>query len=208
MSGPAHVASIDDLKAFVEQFAKFIDGSRGALDAVDTELRRTLDWLSRDQMGFWKSQLQQRQEVMAQFKGELFRKRVTQFDPGSADLTEQKANLKKAQLKVEEAEAKIKLIHRWSVQLQRAVDDYQSRARQLAQLLEGKPPPSLQMLRGMVEALDAYTALSPVSGLGLDSPGTISRTSQDEQVGEKAAEPMPVDERLGTPDGSQEVEER
>jgi hypothetical protein len=62
---------------------------------------------------------------------------------------------------VEEAEEKLECCRKWGRLLQRALEDYQAPAHQLAALVEGQPPRSVVFLDQVIATLDLYLTLTP-----------------------------------------------
>ena len=64
MSKSANVLSVQTLKDFKLAMINFAEEARNSLSGVDMELRRMRDWLERDQLGYWQSQIKKRQEEL------------------------------------------------------------------------------------------------------------------------------------------------
>lgn len=77
MDSQARVGSLDVFQDVRAAYAKFGDSGRNALIAVDLEIRRMLDWLEKDQVGYWKGEIRRREEKLNEAKTALHRKRIT-----------------------------------------------------------------------------------------------------------------------------------
>ena len=116
------VYRIDAIKLFRERLATFGEDAKNALISVDMDTRRTVDFILREQPMHWKAQLKKRHEVLQQAKAELFRRKLAEINPGSLDDTMQREAVRKAEMRVQEAEQKLEKIKKWATPLQQAVD--------------------------------------------------------------------------------------
>ena len=96
MSQSANVRSVDAIKDFRVALTNFGEDARNALSAIEMEIRRTRDWLQRDQLMYWQTQLKRRNEQMSMARTELHRRRLSQANSDAISDTEQKENLKAA----------------------------------------------------------------------------------------------------------------
>src|SRR3981081_4646807 len=71
MSSQADVRSIDSLKDFRVALALFSEEALAALGAVNSEVRRTIQWLQHDRREYWQQQIKRRREQVAEAKGEV-----------------------------------------------------------------------------------------------------------------------------------------
>jgi hypothetical protein len=163
MSTSANVLSIDAVKDFHAAMCQFCEDARDALGSIDLETRRVREWLTHEQMGYWRRELLDRQDEVQQAKAALFRKQLGAISGREPDLLEEKDAVRAAQRRVEEAEDKIELCRRWERQVQRALEEYEPAASQLAALVEGQPPRCVVHLDQVIAALEAYVAAGGVA---------------------------------------------
>jgi hypothetical protein len=172
MSQGANVRSIESLKRFKVALINFADEGKNSLNGVDMEVRRTHDWLVRDQVFYWKSQVKQRQEALAQARSELHRRQISQMGSDAVSDTEQKEAVREAQRRLREAEDKVERVKRWVPVLEHAIAEYHSQTRPLGDRLSGGLERSLLLLDRMVDALDAYVSIAPPSAPRVDTDGS------------------------------------
>ena len=86
MALPVDVSSIDVLRSVREAFVLFADDARHALGAMESELRRAIDWLTHDQRLYWLGEVKRRTEYLSSAKAELSRKQLG-VAPGSSGRT-------------------------------------------------------------------------------------------------------------------------
>lgn len=171
MSRSANVLSIQTLKDFKLAMCLFAEDARSALSNVDMELRRTRDWLERDQLGYWQSQIKKRSEDLMQARADLHKRKISQQGSEAVSDAEQKEALREAQKRLRAAEEKVVLIRRLIPQLHHAIDEYHSHSQPLGDHLTGGFERSLATIERMVLSLEAYVATTAPSAPRLDDMG-------------------------------------
>src|SRR5688572_11798879 len=99
------VQAIQDVKAAL---AVFVQQAGGALEEVDLEIRRVLDWVLNEQPGYWQRQIRQSEEAVNQARIDLHRCRLSKGTKDyTPDCSEQKDALRRAQQRLEDAREKL-----------------------------------------------------------------------------------------------------
>src|SRR5918997_5879975 len=155
----ANVRSVEALKDFKNALIAYAEEARNALNGVDMDVRRTRDWLERDQFMYWQMQVKKRNEQVSQARADLFKRQISQSGSGSVSDTDQKEALRLAIQRLRQAEEKVEKVKRWQPVLQHAISEYNSAARPLGDRISGDLVASLALLDRMVASLDAYMAL-------------------------------------------------
>lgn len=164
MALPVDVRSVDVLRAIREAFILFTDDSKHALDSMESEVRRCIDWLTHDQRIYWQNEVKRRKEKVSEAKAELHRKQISNMHGQNAHDSEQREGVREAVRRLEEAEDKVENVHRWLPLVERAVMEYNGQARPFADMLEFDAKSAIDALDRMITALDEYMALTaPVS---------------------------------------------
>jgi hypothetical protein len=169
MSRSANVLSTQTLTDFKLVMCNFAEEARNALSGVDMELRRMRDWLERDQLGYWQSQVKRRQEDLMQARADLHKRKISQQGSEAVSDADQKEALRLAQRRLQVAEEKVQLVKKLIPQLHHAIDEYHSHSQPLGDHLSGGFEKSLFTMDKMVGALDAYLALRAPSAPSLSS---------------------------------------
>ncbi len=219
MSRSANVLSLETLKAFKLVMCNFAEEARSSLSGVDMELRRFRDWLERDQLGYWQSQVKKRSEELMQARSDLHRRKISQQGSEAVSDAEQKEALREATRRLRVAEEKVVLVKRLIPQLHHAIDEYHSHSQPLGDHLAGGFEKSLFGLGKMIESLEGYLALkaptapqfssAPETGGPATTSAGASTTAQTgaatdgepattETPGEQAQAAAPADENLVT----------
>jgi len=181
MSRSANVLSTQTLTDFKLVMCNFAEEARNALSGVDMELRRMRDWLERDQLGYWQSQVKRRQEELMQARSDLHKRKISQQGSDAVSDADQKEAVRIAQRRLQVAEEKVQLVKKLIPQLHHAIDEYHSHSQPLGDHLSGGFEKSLFTMEKMIGALDAYLALKAPTAPRLDSAsasGPASAASQ------------------------------
>jgi hypothetical protein len=179
MSKSANVLSIQTLKDFKVAMINFAEDARNSLSGCDMELRRMRDWLERDQLGYWQSQIKKREEQLMQARADLHKRKISQQGSDAVSDAEQKENLREAQRRLRVAEEKYASIKRLIPFLHHAIDEYHSHSQPLGDHLAGGFEKSLFTMEKMIQSLQAY--------LALQAPTAPSMPSASETTGATAA---------------------
>jgi chromosome segregation ATPase len=156
MSQTARVGSIESLKALHAALTRLGPEAREALGAAEIEIRRVFDYVH-DQLKYWQRQVEKRQEDVNRARSDLAHARAIRQGERSG-YVEQEIALRKAQVRLREAEDKVVVVRRWLVHLPQAVSEYEGPARRLAGLLDADLKQGLAILERKINILDAYAA--------------------------------------------------
>ena len=158
MSRSANVLSVQTLKDFKVTMINFAEEARNSLGGVDMELRRMRDWLERDQLSYWQTQVKRRNEAVMQARSDLHRRKITQQGSDAVSDAEQKEALREAMRRLRVAEEKVALVKRLIPMLQRAIAEYHSHSQPLGDHLSGGFERGMASLERMILSLEAYLA--------------------------------------------------
>ena len=170
MSQSARVSSLDALKALHASLARYGPEAQEALGAADIEIRRVFDFLH-DQLKHWQRQVEKRQEDVNRARGDLAHARAMRKGERSG-YVEQEIALRKAQVRLREAEDKVVVTKRWLLHLPQAVNEYEGPARRLGGLLDADLKQGLAVLENKIAILEAYMAVQAAPPPPAASGGT------------------------------------
>lgn len=167
MTQSASVRSIDAIRDWKEALCVFKADAAEALCANDMEIRRFYDWLD-EQTRYWQNEVRRREDLVVQARNDLVRKKMMVTPAGrEPDTTEEQKALRKAQMLLQHAEAKVQQARKLAPVIHRAVEEYQAPARRLGGILDGELPRGLALLDAKLAALNAYLAtLAPRTETG------------------------------------------
>jgi chromosome segregation ATPase len=163
MSQGANVRSVEAIQAFKIALINFAEDARNALGSVDMEIRMVRNWLVRDQLSYWQSQIKRCQERLAMARTELHRRKLSQSNSDAVSDTEQKEAVRDAQRRLQEAEDKVMRIKRWIPILEHAISEYDSQSQPLGDRLSGSFVATLNLIDRMLDALDSYLSTAAPS---------------------------------------------
>jgi hypothetical protein len=154
----ARVFSIDSLEALHLALSRFSDDAREALSAASLEIQRVKNTIEA-KLKYWMREIERCREEVNRAKADLSFRKSTQNEGRTTGATEQELALKKAQMKLKEAEEKAAICRRWLTVLPDAIKDYEGPARQLGGFLDGEVRRGLELLKKQSETLKEYTTM-------------------------------------------------
>ncbi len=161
MGQPARVKSIDALQAMSAALVCFHDDACSALDDLDMELRRALQWISQDCPGYWKQELRLAKDGVTEARLQLENARMfRRIAEEHGSFVEEKKALERAKRRVQIAESKVEAIPHWAMMIERAVNEYRASRSQFAGWLDSDFPRAVAALSRMISDLEAYVRLA------------------------------------------------
>jgi hypothetical protein len=165
MGQAARVKSIDALQAMSATLSNFHDDARSALDDLEMELRRALQWINQDCPGYWKQEMRLARDALTEAtlqleNAKMFR-RIT--DEHKSFIEEKKA-VDRAKRRLHIAEEKVAAIPHWATMIERAVNEFRGSRSQFANWLDADYPRAVAMLSRMINDLEAYVRLEAPAG--------------------------------------------
>jgi hypothetical protein len=154
MSVSANVRSVDRLARLREALARFGVDAQAALAAADQAVRRAEQQLE-ERLDYWRQMVHRRQEEVAQARAALSHARAL-HDGQSVGCVEQELELRRAQLRLREAEDKVTITRRWLLQWPVLVKELEASARSLSGFVEADLRQGVVLLDNKVAALQAY----------------------------------------------------
>jgi chaperonin cofactor prefoldin len=192
----AHVINVAAISDFRASLASFAVSARQAVVDLDLEVKRALDWVTRDRPAFWSNEVRKAHEAVARAKDDLANsrtyKRIGDFVPACL---EEKKTLEIAKRRLEYVEKKLDTCKHWSMVVRRAVDEFQGPIQQLMGMLDGDIPQAMAVLDRMSMALEQYAATptpAAVSWEELTGEGETSIACPTEDVKDVAKEEQPA----------------
>jgi DNA repair exonuclease SbcCD ATPase subunit len=202
MSLSAQVQSIqalDDLKGALGRFA---GEGQEALQAAEQEIRRTLDWLQ-ERLNHWQNEVRRRQEEVRRAEAALARCQASGYYDREGhyhapDCSAYERTLRQAQIHLQEADAELRNVQRWTQLVQQAIGKYHAQARRLQDLATVHTEKAQAFLGRAIADLEKYLAVVPslVSSSGVapaEQPGVSAPVSKP---GITWAEKRAIEERL------------
>jgi len=164
-----------------------------ALDGLDMDIRRALEWIHGDRREHWNHEVRRGWDRITQARLQLHQARTARrVDDHEPDCADEKKALARAQRRLETAQEKVEAVRHCARAIDEAVHDYRGARVPLVSWLESEAPKALAVLRRMMDNLDRYVALQAPSGTMTGSPlsSPASRGEEEAQTrGQSASVP-------------------
>lgn len=185
MARPARVKSIDVLQTFSAALDCFRAETTTALDDLDMEIRRALEWIGQDCRQFWTHELRRSRDGLTEARIQLQRAMTYRRMAGEqSSCLEEKKAVTRAQRRVETAETKLAAIPHWIVTIERAINEYRAQRSQFANWLESDYPRAVASLGRMSSALETYVQLAT----HVDDHAPIAKPAEEQKEQPASAE--------------------
>lgn len=195
MADSAEVHSLEILRELRVALVLFGEDASLALQDVDFEIRRTLEWLGNEQRLYWQSEIRRGQQKLTQARAELHRKKLSKFSDRQPDTTQEEKAVKRAERRLETAQQKLERVKRWIPELQHAITEYRGRTQGLSDASELLIPRQVARLDRMILALEEYAQINApraddAAGVGR-SAGTAASSMSRDVADPGLSEPIP-----------------
>jgi len=159
MAPAAQVNSVDAIAAFRASLLIYLTKAKPALEQVSAEVQRTRTWVQNSQRTHWEHQLKLRRRKLEEANGELFNARLSQFQDSTLLHT---MAVQKAKRAVDEAEAKLAILKKWSREMESRAEPLLKQIEQFHGYLGTELARGAVQLEQIVKTLDAYTDTVPM----------------------------------------------
>ena len=166
MAESAQITSVEAIESFRSKLIEFISQMRPALGEVGNEVLRTRVWLQDEHRRYWENELRLRYRRLEEAKQELFNATMAQLNDAAAL---HRMTMQRMQRAVQEAEAKLLVLKKWSRDLENRTAPLMKQVDQLYGFLAVDMVRGVAHLDQILKALEAYrnvnvtpTATGPV----------------------------------------------
>ena len=178
----ARLTRIDAVQDMATAVDAFRAAATAALEDLDMEIRRALDWIHHDRHEHWDHEVRRGWERVTQTRVELHQaiatRRVGDHEPACVD--ERKA-IVRAKQRLEVAQEKVEAVRHCIRTIDQAVSEYRGSRTALAGWLESEAPRAMSALHRMMDNLEAYLSVQGSSNTGTGSSDASSPTSLTER---------------------------
>lgn len=206
MGQAARVTSIDAVREMAAAIASFRGEASAALDELDMEIRRALEWILHDRKEYWADEVrrggQRVTEARIQLQQAQMSRRIADHEPSCFD---EKKLLERSKRRLEVALAKVEVVRHWAGVIEHAVNEYRASRGQLTGWLDADVPRGLAALARITEALESYVAVSVPGGsspMGAEDGGTALEI--DAGAASPSAETVMPPDTAGPPEHPEE----
>jgi hypothetical protein len=138
----------------------FRSEATAALEEMEMEIRRALDWIHRDRHDHWHHEVRRGWDKITEARLQLQQartsRRIADHEPACID---EKRALARAQKRLETAQEKVEAVRHFARAIDHGVDEFRGARAPLAGWLEWEAPKALAALRRMMENLEEYLAM-------------------------------------------------
>jgi hypothetical protein len=167
-----------DIKAGLVDFS---DSVNQTLASVDSEIARVTQWLSQEQVGYWKREVRKREDEINRCKLDIQRKRlIAAPEPASTILEEKK--LRQAKARLDYCQRKLQNTRRWAPIWEREALLYKTSTSGLSEQIAANVPRAIARLERMLAALEEYERMAPPQG-AIDVPPALDADGAAEGEG-------------------------
>ena len=175
----AHVTSTEAIASFRASLIVYLAKARPILEDGCDEVSRTRQWLQHDRRTHWENQLRRRTRELENAQQALYSARLANLrEPTQAE----QSAVQRAKRALTEAEDKLKMIKRWSLEFDQRVGPLVKQLEQLRTLLANDMPKGAVHLAQVLKVLEEYAnvarpspaavIIAPASGGNTDGPAT------------------------------------
>ena len=157
MEQQAKVTSVDALENFRASMILFLSKAKPALEEVMHEVVRTRLWIEGEQRSHWERELKTRRRKLEQAQAELFSARISKLQEASAA---QQMAVQHAMRAIHEAEEKMRMLKKWSRELENRADPLVKQVEQLHGFLTSEMTRAIAFLAETVKILQSYAEVS------------------------------------------------
>jgi hypothetical protein len=204
MSRFAKVTSTDAVQRLAAALDSFKEEATTALDNLQLEVRRAVDWLRHDRKSYWDHEVRRGFQHVAEARVELERRMtfhsIDDYQPACRD---EKLALERAKQKLRVAEQKVELVCRWSRAVEHELTEYSGAVNQLDSWLQADHPRAMADLKRMLAALESYLAMAvPAESRGPTASLQAASEEDNRPAEEDVQKPSPKPDEKPSPESS------
>lgn len=186
MAERAQISSVEAIESFRSKLIEYISQMRPTLGEISSEVMRTRAWLQGEQRLYWEHELKLRGRRLEMARQELSNATMAQLNESAAL---HRMAVQRAQKAVAEAEAKLKLLKKWSREIEDRAAPLVKQVEQLYGFLAVDLVKGAAYLDNVLKALEAYRNVTPTHR---DAPSSSSPGGSEAAAESPAAtEPKP-----------------
>ena len=173
----AHVTSVDAIEQFRSVLLLFLTKAQPTLEEIISEVSRTRQWLQNDQLNHWEKEMKIRSRALEQAQAELFSARISTIQQASSA---QQMAVHKATRAIREAEDKLRILKKWSRELDNRTDPFVKEIEQLHGFISVDMSRAVSYLNEIIKSLQAYAELSaPIAPAPTTPPAAVPDVQQE-----------------------------
>jgi hypothetical protein len=156
MAERANITSFDAIAAFRNSLIVYLGKARPLLEEISGEVIRMRQWIEEDQRRHWENQLRIRSRKLEEARAELFNATLSKLQQSTAL---KQMQVQRADRAVRESEDKLKMVRKWSRELENRTGPLVKQGEQLQTYLVTDMKQAVAYLDRVMEALEAYASI-------------------------------------------------
>lgn len=192
MARSAKLISIDAVRDMAVALINFGDEAIQALDELDINVRRSLDWIEQDRKQFWSHEIRRGWDRFGEAKAEYEKaKTYRKIGDDNPSCRQERMVMEQAKRRVQIAEEKERTLPRWEHSIKHGVQELHGMQMQLVNWLRNDLPQAINTLEQMAASLQRYAAVQGTSTpQSVTAPGRVEKEeaeakTDDEQDSKK-----------------------
>lgn len=161
MPQQAQVTSVEAIEAFRANLILYLSKARPTVEEVSNDMLRAKLWLQNDQRQLWERELRTRGKKLEEARNELFSARLSPLQVASSV---QHLAVQRAERAVQEAEAKLAVLKKWSRELENRSEPLLKQVDALHNFLTTEIPRAVAHLAQVVKNLETYAEVALPGG--------------------------------------------
>jgi hypothetical protein len=157
MGEKANITSVDAIAAFRAALIVYRGKARPLLEEISSEVIRMRQWLEDDQRRHWENELRLRSRKLEEARAELFNATLSKLQDSTAI---KQMDVQRAARAVREGEAKLRLIKKWSRELENRTGPLIKQGDQFQTYLASDLTQAIAYLDRVSDVLEAYAKVS------------------------------------------------
>jgi hypothetical protein len=182
----AHVTSTEAIESFRAALIVHLSKARPLLEDACDDVMRTRQWLQQDRRIHWENQLRRRTKELENAQQALYSARLANLRD---ETTAEQAALLRAKRAVNEAEEKLRLVKRWTLEFDQRAGPLVKQLEQLRTMLSNDMPKAAAYLAQVLKTLEAYANVAPSASSMTAPAGDATDIPGDEPGKQDSAAP-------------------
>ncbi len=180
----AKVTDITAVRAFKVALIEFEEEASSALEMMQMQLHRTLDWVEHEQPAYWTKQIQIGFEKVSQARTALSTCQMRTVAGRRPACIEEKQALAKAKRRLQHCQEMLPRVKKWAVKLTEESDEFRGRSSAFGRIVEMDLPRMIALIERTAASLEQYADVAPgpedeTSSSPTTSDHTTSRSNED-----------------------------
>lgn len=161
MADRANVRSIETIADFRAKLTTYLHTARTAVNEANSDVMRVKRWVDETQKHNWSMRHKKVRQKLANARSDLERAKISRPDAHPSMFVDQQRAVSRTKSEMEQCEEKLRLIQRWSRELDRESMMFKGHMNRLDRMIEGDMGRASAWLAKLVQHLEDYVTTPP-----------------------------------------------